>query len=148
MATPVTIAWDGWSAIGGGWSSSTWGSDGAVPNLVGTAALGDVTTTVVYPVYPTGVEGTAVLGSGETEIGAATVLATGVSGTAALGIPNEVSAYYLFGVAGTAALGVPLVWGEVDDSQTPNWADIASGQVPAWQAVDKTQTPGWTPVVH
>jgi hypothetical protein len=38
------------------------------------------------------------------------------------------------------------LWNLIDDSQTPNWQNVASAQSPTWTDIDDSQTPGWTPI--
>jgi hypothetical protein len=83
-------------------------------------------------------EATATLGS-VTVLLQQNVNVTGVQGTTALGETTETADanVYAIGVQATGQVGTVLVWGEivpnqnagwvdVDDSQTPNWTDIAA----------------------
>lgn len=40
-------------------------------------------------------------------------------------------------------VGGALVWGMIDDTQTPNWQNITNTQTPSWADVDDTQAPDW-----
>jgi hypothetical protein len=50
------------------------------------------------------------------------------------------------GLAATGIIGFANVWGEVDDTQTPNWTPIASAQTPEWATASETQVVNWTPI--
>ena len=50
------------------------------------------------------------------------------------------------GVSITTSLGVVLVWGEIDESETPNYQAIDEAQTPNYQAIDEAQTPDWSDV--
>jgi hypothetical protein len=47
------------------------------------------------------------------------------------------------GVFGTGQIGFALVWGEIDDNQTPNWQNVVDTQGAVWQNVDSAQAPNW-----
>jgi hypothetical protein len=47
------------------------------------------------------------------------------------------------GVEAIGTIGTVLVWGEIDDNQSPNWQDITSIQDPLWGTVNDTQDPDW-----
>tara|TARA_B100001093_G_C26568819_1_gene902013 strand:- start:46 stop:435 length:390 start_codon:yes stop_codon:yes gene_type:complete len=74
-----------------------------VAGVAGTSALGNAESVVITPVNVTGVS------------------ATGVLGTAIVEFNAFASAT---GVLGTGAVGAPVVYGIIDDSQTPIWTDI------------------------
>jgi len=40
-------------------------------------------------------------------------------------------------------LGLVLVWGNIDDSQTPSYSVIDESQTPSWSSIDDSQTPDW-----
>jgi len=43
----------------------------------------------------------------------------------------------------STALGLVLVWGNIDDSQTPSYSVIDESQTPSWSSIDDSQTPDW-----
>ena len=57
-----------------------------------------------------------------------------------LPLPVTVSAT---GVSATGYVRSVLVWGLIDDSQTPNWVNIDDSQTITWSEVDDAQTPDW-----
>ena len=50
------------------------------------------------------------------------------------------------GVSATGAVGSVLVWGIIDDSQTPSWATISTSQTSGFSEIDDAQTPDWTQI--
>ena len=50
------------------------------------------------------------------------------------------------GVEGTNSATQVLVWGIIDDRQTPSYATISTSQTPNWTAVTISQTPNWEEV--
>jgi hypothetical protein len=105
----------------------------------GTTELGTVTQITNNIIDVTGLQATtAQLGTATVEADA-TVNVTGVQGTTALGETTETGGaiIYAIGVQATGQVGTVLVWGQivpdqnagwvdVDDSQTPNWTEIAA----------------------
>jgi len=113
----------------------------AITGVSGTAStvgLGDETVTCDANVFPTNVVGTTGLGT----LGLVTVnilSITGLAGTSALGtetvqadanmsVDNE-------NVLATGQITDLLVWGLVDDSQTPNYSTVTTTQSPNWSDV-------------
>ena len=47
------------------------------------------------------------------------------------------------GLGITTNLGVVLVWGKIDESQTPSYSAIDESQTPSYSAIDESQTPDW-----
>jgi hypothetical protein len=50
------------------------------------------------------------------------------------------------GIEGTGAITGVNIWGQVDDSQTPNYQQINDAQTPTWTSVNDAQTPNWEEV--
>jgi hypothetical protein len=95
-------------------------------------------SSVSATVSVSGVQATGQLGTAAVEADA-NVNVTGVQGTTALGETTETADanVYAIGVQATGQVGTVLVWSQiipdqnagwvdVDDSQTPNWTDIAA----------------------
>ena len=70
-------------------------------------------------------------------------------------ISEVVSALSTFGVIKTVNvrptgvqlyinIGGVLVWAVIDDSQNPNWQNIANAQGSGWTVINDVQSPGWT----
>ena len=53
---------------------------------------------------------------------------------------------YPIGVSATGYVSGVLVWGEVDDSQNPDWQNINDSQTSTWVDVDDSQSPNWVPI--
>jgi hypothetical protein len=51
---------------------------------------------------------------------------------------------YPTGVQLTINIGGTLVWAVIDDSQNPNWQNIANTQGSGWVVINDVQSPGWT----
>ena len=66
--------------------------------------------------------------------------ATSQLGTATVDAEAKVS---VTGLELTSAVGTVLIWGEVDDDQTPNWSEINDGVSDGWSTIDDSQTPNW-----
>jgi len=47
------------------------------------------------------------------------------------------------GLVAVGYIGTVNVWGEVDDTQDPNWQSINTGQGSNWGAITDTQDPSW-----
>ena len=50
------------------------------------------------------------------------------------------------GVSITTSLGVVLVWGEIDESETPSWSNVDDSQSPSYSTIDESQTADWSEV--
>jgi hypothetical protein len=76
------------------------------------------------------------------------VFVTGVSATGAVGTATAVggSKVTLVGVQAAGIVATPLVWGLVDDSQTPNWQPVNDTQSGVWTTINDAQTPNWQAV--
>jgi len=87
-------------------------------------------------VYPTGVAGTSALGS----VGLITVNVIAVTQSAMTSALGSITAVghaniALTGLYGTGEITNLLIWGLVDDSQTPNYSEVSSTQTPGWEDV-------------
>ena len=49
-------------------------------------------------------------------------------------------------VLATGVIADILVWGLIDDSQTPNYSTISTSQTPNYSTVNTSQTPNWDEV--
>ena len=144
-------------------------ASGARVSVTGVSASGDVGTVTVVIVVNALVAVTGVSASGDIgtadATGKASVTLTGVSASGAVGTVTTRSSYYVTGVSATASLGSVvisagakvsvtgvqatgsitsvLVWGQINDNQTPNWVDVNDSQSVTWSAISDTQTPNW-----
>ena len=50
------------------------------------------------------------------------------------------------GQVGTTGTPIILVWGIVDDNQTPNYSNVNTTQSPSYSNVNDTQNPDWEEV--
>lgn len=140
-----------------------------ITGVEGTGQVGDVTVQVGVSIDVTGVEGTGQVGDVSVSQSIA-VLVAGVEGTGEIGdvtVSTSGISVLVTGVAATGYVGSVLVWGLVDDTQSPNWQNVVSAGAPvwtpvatpdaggwvqvttgsgAWSAVTNTQDAGWTPV--
>ena len=107
----VVVAFQGWDASGVGWGDDPWGESlAALPT--GTGAVGSVTTATL-------------------------VLVTGVQAVASVGsvtVAGNVSVF-LTGVLALGQVGTVVLWGIVDDNQTPNWQNVNDAQAGNWTVV-------------
>jgi len=118
--------------------------------LEGTSALGAITTDAEANVSLNGVRATLGNVSVLVDAEATVIITTGVEATSTLGTPTTktVNRFGVLGFAATASLGVATVdaeanvtltgisatgelsnlnvWGLIDESQTPNWTDVAA----------------------
>ena len=103
----VTIYFEGYNSITQTYNSGGYNQNVAFTGLA--SGLGSVTV----------VQGTGV-----------TISVTGVAGTGAVGTVgfSFSGSVVPTGVSGTGAVGTALVrgWNTIDDSQTPNWVEIAA----------------------
>jgi hypothetical protein len=53
---------------------------------------------------------------------------------------------FVTGVSCQAQVGTVLVWGVIDDNQTPNWQNITDSQSPNWAVVNDGNTVTWTQI--
>ena len=126
--------------------------------IAATGALGTATATGVALVGVTGNAGTGAIGQ-ESATGAADVAVTNVIGTTAVNsvglitnnilpitlgaitsglgsvVTTGIANIYPTSVNATGNLGSILVWGLIDDSQTPNYSIISTTQTPNWSEV-------------
>ena len=70
---------------------------------------------------------------------------------AATGAVGDVSAtthvtILITGLEGTGQITQLLVWGLVDDSQTPNYSSVSTSQTPNYSSVDDSQDADWDDV--
>jgi len=47
------------------------------------------------------------------------------------------------GLVAVGYIGTVNVWGEVDDTQDPNWQSINTGQGSSWDSITDIQDPNW-----
>lgn len=119
MANAI-VAFQGWDASGVSWGDQGWGEGKSA--CVATAAIGTTTVAIGAVVNVTGVQ---VVGS----IGTITI--------------SQSVIVYPTGVVGYGQIGTALVWGLVNDTQTPSWVIIPDTQTPTWGAISTPQTPNW-----
>jgi len=100
--------------------------------------------TGIANIFPTGLEATSALGTPTTK----TDNRFNVSGfeiTSSLGTVSTIAKANVTptGQVGTTGTPFVLVWGEVDDGQTPNWSTIDDSQTSGWSTIDDSQSPSW-----
>jgi hypothetical protein len=119
----VSIALGGFGSQG--WGNAAWG-EGNV-SVVATGLIGSVSF-ILNPVEVTGVFGTGFVGS-VSIAGAANAPVTGLQATGSVGtVTTETGNRIvdLVGVSCTASVTSVSVWITINDSQTPNWVQIAT----------------------
>ena len=84
-----------------------------------------------------------------TSSGAVTVTLTGVSATGSLGTVTvrSNSQITLTGVQAVGYVGNTLVWGLINEAQTPNWVAVNDSQTPTWVLVNDGNTVLWTEIL-
>lgn len=113
------------------------------PGQVGSVAVsGDANTSV------TGVTATGNVGSVTVDL-VTPVPVTGVSATGQVGSVATTADANVFptGVTIVGFVGGVLVWGPIDDGQTPNWAPVDDSQSSNWTVVNDSQSVNWVEVV-
>jgi hypothetical protein len=50
---------------------------------------------------------------------------------------------YLTGVQATGIAAYVLVWGQIDDDQSPNWTDIDDDSSSGWTQIDNSEATNW-----
>jgi hypothetical protein len=107
-----------------------------VTGVQGTTALGTVSVTADAIVTETGLQATSALGSVTVDLVQA-VDVTGVQGTTALGETTETADanIYAIGVQATGQVGTVLVWGEIVPNQNAGWVDVDDSQTPNWTEI-------------
>jgi len=119
----VTVALGGFGSQG--WGVAAWG-EGNV-SFLATGSVGSVTI-IVNPVEVTGVSGTGFVGS-VSIAGAANAQVTGLQATGFVGTVTVETGNIivdLIGVSCIASVTSVSVWITINDSQTPNWVEIAA----------------------
>lgn len=101
----VTIFFGGYNSITQTYNSGGYNQDVGFTGLSG--SVGNVVVAIEEEIDVTGLAGTSAVGS-------VTIAQGG-------GITVEVT-----GVAATGSAGGINIWGSIDDSQTPNWTEIAA----------------------
>ncbi len=46
----------------------------------------------------------------------------------------------------TGSTGAIFIWGEIDDSQTPNYSEIDDSQTPSYSEIATSQSPNYTSI--
>ena len=54
---------------------------------------------------------------------------------------------FVTGVSAQGQVGNLLVWGPVDDNQTPNWQNVNDAQSVSWVAVNNGNTVTWVQIL-
>ena len=119
----------------------------SVSGLTASGGIGDTTVSSSSIVFVSTVYGTGEVGTGTprgaantntTGVSAAVsvgsvyvytpILLTGVSGTGAINFTFEVGvcSVYLTEVSATGFVAKPLVWGQINENQTPNWIPVVT----------------------
>ena len=96
--------------------------------LASTSALGSVTTVAKANQTPTGQAGTSALGTATTQTDNrfdATNVPNLVATVGTLTF-NAKATVTLTGISASGLVGSPFKWQKIDDSQTPNWEEIAA----------------------
>lgn len=79
-------------------------------------------------------------------LGAASFAEAPFSGLVSAVVPPVVVVATVTGVLIAIGLTSPLVWGVIDDGQTPTWVVINNTQALAWSGIDTTQASGWVQI--
>jgi hypothetical protein len=118
----VTVPLGGFGSLG--WSVAAWG-EGNI-SVVATGSVGSVTV-LVNPVEVTGVSGIGFVGSVVAQAGANAPV-TGLQAVGSVGSVTVIPSIEVFvvGVSCTASITSVSVWITINDSQTPNWVEIAA----------------------
>jgi hypothetical protein len=108
-----------------------------VTGVAATSAAGTVSVVARANTPVTGVGSTGQLGTVNVTTGGGSVIvnATGVSGTGAVGtLASDTggASVYPTGVSGFGLTSSALVWGPVNESQTPNWQPVVDGNTVVW----------------
>jgi len=113
-----------------------------VTGVSASGAVGDVTVAAKANVSVAGVEASGAVGTVNPVVG---YLVTGVSATVTLGnvTISAGARVSVTGVQATGYIGPALVWGVINDNQTPNWQTIDDSQSVTWSAINDAQTPNW-----
>ena len=139
-------------------------------SVTGLSAANDIGTVTVESkgqVFLTGVAATGAIGDTQ-QNSAANVTLTGVGAQGAVDTVTTQSAYYLTGVSATGQIGTvtlvagckvfvvgvqaaavvttPLVWGVINDNQTPNWVPVNDTQSGNWVQINDGNTVIWTQI--
>jgi hypothetical protein len=109
------------------------------------ADLGTVEVAAKTNVTLTGVSASGAVGTVATGFG---YYVTGVSATVSLGgVAISIGANALVtGVQATGSVTTPLVWGVINDNQTPNWVTIDDSQSTTWSAINDGNTVVWVQI--
>ncbi len=124
--TGVTFSVTGVSAASAiGTATATGASNVSVTGVSAASAVGTATPLIITLVGVTGVSAASAIGS-PTLIANSILSPSGVSAASAIG---SVQINFSFSVEGVSAAGLAntvLIWDQIDDSQTPNWTQIAA----------------------
>ena len=112
------------------------GTSASPVGVQGTTALGTVSVTADSIVTETGLQATSALGSVTVEL-VLNVDVTGVEGTIGLGETTETADanVYAIGIQATGQVGTVLVWGEIVPNQNAGWVDVDDSQTPNWTEI-------------
>ena len=113
------------SAVGSATITEGTGVTFSVTGVSAASAIGTATPLIITSVSVTGVSAASAIGS-PTLIANSIVSPSGVSAASAIG---SVQINFSFSVEGVSAAGLAntvLIWDQIDDSQTPNWTQIAA----------------------
>jgi len=115
---------------------------------VGTSALGTVTPQAQAEVSLSGVNATLGNVSVLVDAEATVIITSGVAGTSALGTLSTKSnnVFPIYGERGTSALGTATVNAKATVTLTGLSATGELGHVFKWEDIDESQTPNWTDV--
>jgi hypothetical protein len=108
------------------------------------SAFSDILSKTNQAIYVDGVQAQAELGTAIADIRVIVYL-NGVSAIGFAGTPTTVSGCVVVptGVVGQGAVTRPLIWGIIDESQTPAWQGINSSQIDVWVPVNDNQPSSW-----
>ena len=118
-----------------------------VDGQTGTSALGTPSTACAADVSASGLILQATLNNPSTRT-QNVISVSGLSSTSGLGslLISAKANIIPVGQVGTVGTPVVLVWGEIDDSQTPNYSSINTTQSPNYTSVSDAQSPNWEEV--
>jgi len=100
----------------------------ALPTLVSSVGTPSVLTNADANVTPTGQAGTSALGTATTKTDNRFEIIIPVNAVSSVGTLsfNAKATVTLTGVSASGLVGSPFKWQKIDDSQTPNWEEIAA----------------------
>ena len=115
----------GWNR--GTWNEGAWNTALPVPvtGVSAASAVGSATITIPVTLTPSGVSATSVIDPPSINT-TSSFSDTGVSSTSAIGTIQSPAVISVTGVSAEGLVTGSLVWSVIDDSQEPDWIEIAA----------------------